>query len=114
MSKYSESNSAGTGPLVEWEDRFPPKEHVDDPSRDWPSTDVAYVVPFMWCPEAVDVPKVDPQHDAKVAFADSAAVMKHIIHACAQDVSAGHTYRALSADNADHADQPSPSSSASP
>jgi len=72
----------GTGPLESWEYRFPPKEHVDDPNRIWPTNDVGYVVPFMSCPEADGVPAVDSQHDAENAFVDSAAIMKHAI-ACA-------------------------------
>jgi len=64
---------------------------VDDPTRVWPTSDVAYVVPFMNCPEANDTPAIDSQHDAENAFVDSAAIMKHSVACAGTSTDSTHT-----------------------
>jgi len=71
----------GTGPMGFWESRFQPIEHTEDVERVWPSgmKNVAYVVSFMYCPDAESKPAVDSQYDAEGAFFDAASLLKHSI-----------------------------------
>jgi len=70
----------GTGPKGNWEHRFAPKpaeEYLED-AREILSTELAYVVPFLSCPEDPNKPGVGAV-DAGKAFFDAAAILKHSI-----------------------------------
>merc|ERR1740136_131942 len=73
----------GTGTLVPWTRRFPPKEHPNNPNGSGPTSEVGFVVIYPNCPE--DAPSPDDDTDPVVSagsFVDRAAVTKHVI-ACA-------------------------------
>merc|ERR1740124_917812 len=73
----------GTGTLVPWTRRFPPKEHPNNPNGSGPTSEVGFVVIYPNCPE--DAPSPDDDTDPVVSagsFVDRAAVTKHAI-ACA-------------------------------
>ena len=67
-----------------WESRFQSIEHTEDVERVWPSSgvemkNVAYVVSFMYCPDAEGKPAVVSRYDAEGAFFDAASLLKHSI-----------------------------------
>merc|ERR1740136_399494 len=74
----------GTGPLVPWTRRFPPREHPNNPNGSGPTSEVGFVVIFTDCPEDAPSPGDDDTDPVASAgsFVDRAAVTKHVI-ACA-------------------------------
>jgi len=89
----------GTGLPGFWETRFEPIDHnlktQIDIEREWPSTDVAYVVTFTSCPDDANFPGIKVGHDAGSAFYDAAATLKHSICENSDDNTYGYAIYAI-------------------
>merc|ERR1740124_202308 len=66
----------GTGPMVPWPERFPPREHLSRPYDPQPSTPLAFAVYFTDCPENTGASDAG-DGDTAGKFLDTAAVTKH-------------------------------------